>query len=191
MKTVTIKWTGIRPLVMHNGLLADQTNPYTVEIRKIVKKGTKKLTESDYERRDRLEWEGSLYWTDGIGPVVISDAIERVIQLGAQKSRVGKDVQAAVFCDEPEYKLEYKGPRTKDELYEPTFILRKAVVVNKARIIRVRPRFAEGWNVTFTLEYDDTIINQKDILKASSDAGALIGLYDWHPKYGRFESQMI
>lgn len=187
MKQIEMTWTGIRPLLMHNGLMADPTNPFTRRIKEICAKGSKKLTDSDYEERDRLEWEAGLYWSDADGPIIPSDNIERCIQLGAQKSRIGKDVVAAVFCSEPEVKLEYEGPRTKDKLYaDPRFSLRKGVAVQKSRIIRIRPMIPTGWKISFALEFDDSIINEKSLVKACVDAGALIGLGDWRPKFGRF-----
>ena len=73
MKTIEMTWTGIRPLVMHNGLMADPTNPLTRRIKEICAKGSKKLTESDYEERDRLEWEAGLYWSEEHGMVIPSD----------------------------------------------------------------------------------------------------------------------
>ena len=109
MKTIKTKWTGIRPLVMHNGLMADPTNHLVRRIKEITSKGTKKLTESDYEERDRLEWEAGLYWDSEDGLVIPSDNIERCIQLGAQKSRIGKDVQAAVFCSTPHVTANFLG----------------------------------------------------------------------------------
>jgi len=187
MKTFKVTWTGIRPMVMHNGLLADCTNPYTKQIKAITAKGSKKITDFDREEMSRLEWEGGLYWSDTLGIVVPSDNIERCIQLGAQKSRVGKDVQAAVFCDEAEYKLIYDGPKDKAKMYaDKRFTLRKGVCIQNSRVIRVRPMVPTGWSVTFGLEYDETVISKPAIEKAMVDAGALIGLGDWRPKFGRF-----
>lgn len=187
MKELTTVWTGIRPLVMHNGLLADPTNPFTRKIKEITSKGSKKLTDTDYENRDRLEWEGGVYYNDRVGLHIPSDNVERCIQLGAQKSRIGKDVQAAVLCQQSEIPLEYDGPRSMEKLYaDPRFSLRKCVVVQRSRIVRIRPMIPTGWKISFTLEYDDTLLNEKGLIKAMVDAGALIGLGDWRPKFGRF-----
>ena len=187
MKTLTTTWTGIRPLVLHNGLLADPTNPFTRAIKAITTKGSKKLTDHDYEERDRLEWEGGLYWDDKEGLVIPSDNIERCIQLGAQKSRIGKDVQAAVFCSQAQVALEYEGPKTKEKLFaDPRFTLRKGVKVQQSRIIRIRPMIPTGWKLTFGLEFDESIVNSRALEKAMNDAGALVGLGDWRPKFGRF-----
>jgi len=187
MKQLNVKWTGIRPLVMHNGLMADPTNPLVRRIKEITSKGSKKLTESDYEERDRLEWDAGLYWDTEDGLIMPSDNIERCIQLGAQKSRIGKDVQAAVFCTVPHVKVSYSGPKDRDKMFaDPRFTLRKGVAVQKARIIRIRPLIPTGWSLAFTVEFDETIVNPKSLLKAMVDAGAIVGLGDWRPKFGRF-----
>lgn len=187
-----MKWTGIRPLIMHNGLMADPTNPYTVAIKRITSKGSKKMTDSDHEERNRLEWEAGLYWDDELGAVVPNDNIERTIQMGGMKSRIGKDIQAAVLVQDDIVKVNYDGPRTKDKMYaDPKFQIRKGVAVQKARIIRVRPMIPTGWNITFTVEYDDTVVNAKSIQKACEDAGALVGFCDWRPKFGRFHVEIL
>jgi hypothetical protein len=187
MQSLTVTWTGIRPLVMHNGLMADVTNPLTRQIKEISKKGSKNLRDADYEKRDRLEWEAGLYWNDKIGMHIPSDNIERCIQMGAQKSRIGKNVQAAVFCTQPEIALEYQGPKDKDKIYaDPRFTLRKGVAVQKARIIRIRPMIPTGWKLTFEIEFDDSIVDRAELVKAMEDAGALVGLGDWRPKFGKF-----
>lgn len=189
MEKMKVVWKGIRPLVMHNGLMADPTNAYTRKIKAITQKGTKKMTDSDYEERDRLEWEAGLYWSDALGAVMPSDNIERCIVDGARKSRIGKDVQAAVFCEMPESKVLFDGDTmTKNQLFNDgdRFVLRKGCVVQRARIIRVRPMFPTGWKLKFTIEYDESIINSRALVKAMVDAGSLIGLGDNRPRFGRF-----
>ena len=177
---------------MHNGLMADPTNPAIRRMKEITSKGSKKLTDSDYEERDRLEWEAGLYWDATDGAIVPSDNIERCVQLGAQKSRIGKDVQAAVFCTQPHFKLEYDGPKNLEKLYaDKRFSLRKGVAIQKARIIRLRPKFPTGWSLNVEFEFDDSILNEKNLIKAIQDAGALIGLGDWRPKFGRFIVEII
>jgi hypothetical protein len=176
---------------MHNGALADWQNEYTQQITAITTKGSRKLTETDFARRDRLEWEGSLYWNHD-GPAIPSSNIERCIQLGAQKSRLGKDVLSAVFCADSEVVLKYDGPRDRDKMYaDSRFVLRGGVRIQKSRIIRVRPMIPTGWSLEFDLEFDDTVINEQALHRAMIDAGALIGLGDWRPKFGRFICEIL
>jgi hypothetical protein len=187
---MTVKWTGIRPLLMHSSALADPMNETVRKIKELTAKKTKK-TDSDIEEIDRLSFLGALYLGEDGKPVIPSDNIERCIQLGAQKKRLGKDVAAAVFCADAEYPLSYDGPTDPNKLYRsPRYCLRKAVAVQASRVMRVRPMFPTGWSVDFRIEYDATVINRKDIITAMNDAGSLIGLGDWRPKFGRFISEL-
>ena len=194
MKELKVRLTGIRPLVMHNGLLADPTNPYVRAIKKITSKGTKKMTDADYIERDRLEWEGGLYWSDEIGGIAIpSDNLERCIQEGAKKNRLGKDFAAAVFVQEPEVAVSHRLSGKDNEAIrsDSGYTLRKGVKVQLSRIIRIRPMVPSGWSVTFTVEFDDTIVNKQSVVQALPEAGALVGLGDWRPKFGRFSVEVL
>jgi hypothetical protein len=83
--------------------------------------------------------------------------------------------------------LIHAGPKDKDKLYaDPRFTLRKGVAVQKSRIIRIRPMIPTGWTMQFTIEFDENIVNPKNLTKAMQDAGSLVGLGDWRPKFGRF-----
>lgn len=197
MKTLSLKITGLRPLVLHNGLLADPTNPHVIAIRKITSKGSKKLTVADYQERDRQEWLGGLYWSDELdAPFLPSENIERCIQEGARKSRLGKDVAAAVFVSEVEVPIQHpllKG-KNKEALFgdeQQRFTLRRGVKIQLSRIIRVRPMIPSDWSASFTLEFDETIIDERNLIQAVIDAGALVGIGDWRPKFGRFGVETI
>lgn len=196
MKLMLVKWTGERPLVMHNGLLSDPTNPYVVAIKKLTAKKNKK-TDADNEEIARLEWEGGLY--KGVGGktlVIPADNIERTIQEGARKSRLGKDVQAAVFCVIPEIVIRHPkiDGRVPSDLYgdaSGAFVLRKGVKIKTSRVIRVRPMIPTGWTLEFELEFDESIVNGRNLEQAMRDAGSLIGLGDWRPKFGRFQVEVL
>lgn len=189
MKTISVKITGIRPLIMHNGQLADPTNPIVRAIKKITSKGSKKLTDADHEERDRLEWNGGLYWSEEIaGLCMPSDNLERCIQEGAKKNRLGKDFAAAVFVQETEAEVVHRlSGKSPEAIYaDPAYSIRKGVKLQLARIIRIRPLIPTGWTMSFTVEFDDTIVNRAQIVTALEEAGALVGIGDWRPKFGRF-----
>lgn len=181
-------------MILHNGQTADPTNKFARAIKAICAKGSKKLTDTDYENRDRLEWEAGLYWNKELGPVMPSDNIEACVKAGAQKSRRGKDFSAAVLCSEAEVPIKFKhfpvdknGVPDMDAMYKDGgYVLRKGVKVQTSRIIRVRPMIPTGWTLEFTLEFDDSILNESAIKQAINDAGSLIGLSDFRPKFGRF-----
>jgi hypothetical protein len=177
---------------MNNGLKVDPLNPFTVAIKAITRKGSRKMTDADYAKLEELEWKAGLYWSEEDGLVMPGDNIEGCIRSGARKSRMGKDVEAAVFCSEAEVPIEYEGPRGIEELrLDPRFTLRKGVALNGVRVIRVRPMVPTGWRLVFGLEYDETIIDEKNLVKVMVDAGALCGLGDWRPKFGRFLVEVL
>lgn len=188
MKRLTAEWTGIRPLLMHNGRLADPLEPFAIKIDAINKDVKKKKTPTGQAERSRLEWEGSLYWDSELGVCIPSENIERCIQLGAQKIKRGKDVKACVLCSEPSFKIEYDGPADVDGLWaDSRFRMTKGVVVNGRRIMRSRPVIPTGWRIKIKLMFDEDIIPAKDMQEAMVNAGKFIGLGDWRPKFGRFE----
>jgi hypothetical protein len=168
--------------------LADRRNIYSQQLKAIHAKRSKLKTDTEIADVERLEWEGALYWHDKLGLYIPNDNIERAIQQGAQKTKLGRAVAAAVWVADEIVRLNYSGPKTKDGLYKDgRFELRKGVVISGSRVIRVRPMIPAGWSLTFTLEYDDTVIvDQQSLLRSMVDAGALVGLGDWRPKYGRF-----
>ena len=194
MKQIKLKLTGIRPLILHNGLMADPSNPYTVAIKKITAKGSKKMTIHDYAERDRLEWEAGLYWSLTENAMVMpSDNIERCIQDGAKKSRLGKDFAAAVFMSEHEAVIHHrKSGKSKEDIYaDPAFTIRKGVKVQLARIIRIRPMIPSGWWLHCTIEFDESIVNEAQVLASTQEAGSLCGIGDWRPKFGRFSVEKV
>lgn len=191
IKKMKVKWTGLRPMLMHNAQLSDPLNPIVRKIKEHTAKKTKK-TDYDLEEIDRLSYIGGLYLSENGKPCIPSDNIERCIQLGAQKKRMGKDVAAAVLCTEPEYELEYDGPKDPEKMYkQERFVSRKSVAVSKARVMRVRPMIPTGWVLNFELEYDEEVINARAIVDAMTDAGSLVGLGDWRPKFGRFTVEVL
>ena len=194
MKTIKFKITGIRPLLIHNGEMADRKNRHVQEIAKLNAKGSKNMTEADHERRDWLDWEGSLYWSESDKCVSIpSDNIERLIKQGADKARLGKKAEAATLVSETDVEVKHRrSGQGKEQLYkDPAYTLRKGVVIKKNRVMKVRPMIPTGWTMTFTVEYDDQILNRDNIINAVSQAGSLVGLGTWRPKFGRFTTEVV
>ena len=59
----------------------------------------------------------------------------------------------------------------------------------KGRVVRHRPRLDE-WEVTFTIEYDDTLLTEEQVRRVVDDTGSRVGLLDFRPEkkgpFGRF-----
>jgi hypothetical protein len=63
------------------------------------------------------------------------------------------------------------------------------IAATKGRIVRYRPRINE-WQVTFHVDYDPTLISEKELRQIVDDTGSRVGLLDFRPErkgpFGRF-----
>jgi hypothetical protein len=190
MKTLSFKITGVAPLIMHSGRLADPLNEWTKMISEISSKRGK--TEADFEEMARLEFLGGMY-VNGNGPCIPGEVLEGALYGrggAARKYRMGKQAQASVFCM-GHYDLEYDGPRDPLELWKDgRFTSRVAAKVQTAKIMRTRPIF-EQWASEVSVTFNPDIVNADDIIKWMYTAGAEVGLMDWRPKFGRFDVEEL
>ena len=62
---------------------------------------------------------------------------------------------------------------------------RRAVIVNKSRIMRERPIFPE-WELEFEIHLLDVQLKIEAVNTILVDAGQYVGIGDYRPKYGRF-----
>jgi hypothetical protein len=186
-ESVGVRWIGLRPMLMNNGRGVDRLNPLVKELSELNTKRSKDFSDADFERRDWLQWHIAIYESEG-RLMVPTENIEQVIVRGAQKARQGKQFQAACFVATPTVWVKHDGPNDIEQLYDlPQYKLRVAVVINKTRVMKVRVMVPTPWSIEFTVEFDRTVIKNKEaVLTAMRNGGALIGLNDWRPKYGRF-----
>lgn len=190
-------WTGVSALLMHNGRLADPLDSYAKELKKLNRPRNK--TEEQYEKIERVEYEGSLYFDPEIGIYQPTDNIWACIIHGARKARLGKQAESSILVegikgngDEASVKLNYKGPNTVQELFaNKDFVSRVGIRVQKSRIMRCRPKIPAGWKLRFHVNYDPSVIQEEDVIRAMQDAGALVGLGDWRPRFGRFTVEVV
>ncbi len=185
MSVDTIKVTirGNAPLLMHSGRLADPLDPAAKAMKEVSSK--RKKTEADHEKMKHLEWLGGLY-TMGDNIVIPTECIEACIRDGAKKSKRGKDSLSAVWCDEAA-SLKWEGPTDLDDMFaDENFVDRRRVKVGQAAVMRTRPRF-NTWTATFTLCFNPDAANKADVVRWLEDAGKMVGLGDFRPKFGRFD----
>ena len=186
------KLTGMTPMIMHNGQMASPINKWARLIKGISSKRNK--TDADYEEMARLEFFGSLYMSKDDGPIVPAKNLTALIINGAKKERKGKDAGAGIFVTD-HARLDYDGPRTVEELWESEeFISQEMVNVQRSKVLRTRPIF-EDWSLVLHLEYEDTLVNTREIDRWLEIAGLQIGLGDWRPqyygRYGRFNVEAV
>lgn len=189
MAEIKVRIVGKSPLLLHNGQLADPTHRISLEMKKITSKRNKTI--DDHIELGRLNFIGSFYLDENNHPCVPSEVMFACIKSGAKNSRNGTKIEAGAFIKEFTIPIQYEGPKNIDALWEnDKFVSRLMVRVQKARTVRIRPKF-DKWSLTFTIEHMPDVIDYSDIVKALEDAGTLKGLCDNRPRYGRFNVEIL
>ena len=189
-ETMRFRITGVSPLLMHNGQLADSLNKFSKAMSKVSAKRSK--TDADFEEMARLEFLGSLYLYNG-EPCIPGEVIEGGIfgrGGAARKVKKGKLASQGVFCLGP-FPLEYEGPRDPKELWEGgEFALRVGASIKGNRIMRTRPKF-DKWAATIEIQYNPQVVDERDIVAWMETLGSEVGIMDWRPRFGRFEVAVL
>lgn len=193
-KLARYELTGDAPLIVKGSQMADPLNAFSKELKTISSKKNK--VEADHQEMGRIEFAGALYMHPDLGPVLPGDNLVAGIIEGAKKSKEGPLAKSAVFAANPGYfAIQYDGPRTLDELFEDTtarptpksegFRFTCPVVRNRNRVISTRPIFHD-WSAIVDLMYESSIINLSQLTRWLEKTGALVGLCEWRPRFGRF-----
>ena len=179
-----------RNILLHNGQTADPRNAYSKALKVI--SGKRKKTDADYEQMAKLEWMAGVYISQQrfVLPVHV---IESAVIAGAKKSKNGVQAKCGLFFEDDAL-LTFdgcpEGPITDQVLGElfdgGRHVLTIGVKVGMSRVMRTRP-LLRNWQARVEFQYDPDVLNEREILPILEDAGRLVGLCDWRPKYGRFE----
>jgi hypothetical protein len=184
-KKVTVSLTGTSPYIQHNGTLADPLSPAAKAMKEISSK--RKKTDADLEELARREFFGSLYVEDLSGKkrvVIPAHQLIAVIIEGAKKNKMGKQFQGGMrVMDSAPLALKEVGDSI-DALW-PAFKFTVGVRVGQSRVMRTRPKF-DDWGATFTVEYNDELLNKSSLMEALAKAGEEVGVGEWRPRFGRF-----
>lgn len=187
METIEMKWTGVAPLLQHNGQTSDPMNRFSRAMAEINAK--RKKTEADHAERDRLEFLAGLYLDSEQRVIVPSHLIEATLIGGAKKVKMGPAAKAGLIVDEDAL-LDYGAQIVPEKLLGEGYVLRVRAKVGQSAVMRTRPMFRE-WSIRFRVLFNDEIISARSILEAARHAGQSVGLGDWRPKYGRFTVEQV
>lgn len=179
----TITLTGTAPLLMHNSRLSNPIDPATKALKKYT--GKRNKTDEDYESQARVEFAGGLYIDPDVGPYIPGENIARALVDGAKLTKMGVKVTRGVFISTDTNPLVYGGPRDEDGIWAAGFRHMASVKVGTSRVMRCRPYFPE-WRVQAYGVLDPAVLELDDIATIADNAGSLIGLGDWRPRFGRF-----
>lgn len=179
----SITLTGTAPLLMHNSRLSNPLDAATKALKKYT--GKRNKTDEDHEAIARLEFAGGLYFDSDMGPFIPGENIARCLVDGAKLTKMGVKVTRGVFIATDVNPVAYNGPRDEDGLWNAGWRHMASVKVGTSRTMRCRPWFPE-WRVQAERIVDPSVLELSDIAAIADNAGSLIGLGDWRPRFGRF-----
>lgn len=191
MEAIVLRFTGVRPLLMHNVALADPLSVQAKELARATGKNKgKNKTDEGYANIRRAEWFGGLELSNG-KLALSSDRILGVITSGARRKKLGKDIEKGVQAADEFFLIKYDGPTDLEKLYaQPNFVDVRSVKIGQSRVQRTRPKLPE-WSVDVELLFDATVIDRATLVECAEEAGQYCGIGDFRPRFGRFEVQEI
>ena len=184
-KEMQFRIEGISPLIMHNPQTADSLNPFSKEMKKISK--LRNRTDEQEMQLREIEWKAGIYYDAEAGPYIPDVNIMAMIVAGAKKFRKGTAILQGLQVITEINRLEYKGPRALDALWnDKNFVDSRVVKLQKkSSLIRTRPIFKK-WACVFAVIYDDEVLDADEVRRAIEAGGKFCGLCDYRPMFGRF-----
>lgn len=184
MYTVSVTVEGVAPLMQHRFPMP--------ELEALSKGGHKSTGSVDYTQ----EWR-EYFYSDGDGQIyqpashfegaLVKAAVS--FKIAGKRGKTYKDLfKAAVFISPDQ--IPHDGFTIPEELDtdadKPLYLDARPVVVQRARVVRIRPTFAPGWKLEFEIEVLDDEIQPGLLQDVLTMAGKTVGIGDYRPRFGRF-----
>lgn len=189
MVTVQVQIKGTRPILQHNGMLANPIDPLTRQVAALAKKKNK--TVADYQALLTLEaYAGCWQTADGrLG--LPTENVWSAIREAARMTKNGKEIERGLSFDPGEVATLIVGGKpceTRAYVEEPSgaHLFIRTVVVSRRRCLRART-IAREWSSTHTFTLMEDVLDLDRFTPIIECAGRLIGVGDWRPIYGRFD----
>lgn len=187
MYTVSTIVTGIAPLIQHKFPMP--------EFEQLTKGGNRSTGAKDYTN----EWREYLYFdADGqiYQPSVHFEAAMTKAAVSykvtGKRGKTYKDLVSSSVVVDPE-RIPHVGHTYTPELMldldadKPLYLDMRPVIVQRARVVRIRPVFKEGWELSFEIQVLDDEIQPSLLQDILALAGKSVGIGDYRPKFGRFQ----
>ena len=183
MYTISTTVQGVAPLMQHRYPLP--------EFETMGKGGHKQSGAVDYTQ----EWREYLYAnSDGeiYQPATHFDGA--LVKAAAAFKITGKRgmsykelFKAAVFTNPDQILHGIHVPEQLDtDADKPLYLDLRPVVVQRARVVRIRPTFKPGWRLSFEIDVIDDQISPEIVQDILTYAGKAVGIGDFRPRFGRF-----
>jgi len=189
MELLTLNVRGTSPLMMHSDKLANPLHPSTKVHKELT--GKRKKTEDDHLAIARSEFIAGAYFDDVAGFFIPGSNFDATFLGGAKLQKLGTHWKRGALVITDKAALMFKGPSTPEALWEDQrFVDCRGVKVGQAKIMRYRPIFLE-WECQLEVAINSDVLDLQEARKAIDDAGKLIGVCEYRPRFGRFEVSYV
>ena len=189
MKTIKFKIEGTRPLMLNNPQTVNPFNEYSKMLKPLTSKRTK--TEDDLIEISRIKFISCWYINDGVY-IMPQEIIWRSICEAAKERKLGKKFErsfALVNDSILNFKDKDKSPEDLFE-YHQEYVDVRAVGIKNIKITTTRA-IIQSWNLMFEAWYDESQIDEKEIVDVVEIAGLRYGLGTYRRLYGRFNAKKL
>lgn len=189
MKQITFKIEGTTALMQNCAQTVDPFNSFTKAIASITAK--RKKTEEDLLELFRLKWMASLYYEDGKYIIPASHFQQSVISAGKER-KLGAKFTRSFGIMTPSCPLKFKDSKlTPEELYErKEYVDIRPVGIRGSKVPQAR-FIVPKWSTDVSCWYDESQINESEIIEAFNIAGLRYGIGTFRQLYGRFSATKI
>lgn len=188
MKQLKLKVTGTTPLMLNNPQTVNPFNEYSKLLKPLTSKRTK--TEEDLLEISRIKFLSCLYVNNGIY-VIPSSHFENSVINAAKERKSGKKFERSfhIFNDCP---IDFKDKgKTPEQLYEAgKYVDIRAVGIKNVKITTTRA-IIDGWSCVVECYFDETQIDEKEVLSIFEIAGMRYGVGTYRRMYGHFKVETL
>lgn len=177
------------PLMLNNPRTVNPFDEYSKAMKVITAK--RKKTEDDQEQLMKLKFLASLYVSNKGEYFIPSEHIFNAMIAAAKEKKMGaKFVRSVQVTGDSVLKFK-DSDKTPEQLYEiGTYVDIRAVGIMKAKVITARAIIPE-WSLETEVWYDETQIDEADIISAMEIGGLRYGIGTYRRRYGKFKAEKI
>lgn len=191
LQIVTVKLTGVAPLMPQSVRLADPRSEVFKEIKKILSKPSKQRSDEDVERLGELEWLGGFYLGQDGEPILPGENIEAALARAATSVEKGlKDkIKAGVIVSDS--KIAYKdAPLSKAQKLDKYRLVKMMKTKTKDQILKTRPIIPD-WSATVKIHVNTSLVSVDKMISCLRYVGEVTAILGSRPKYGRFDLEVV
>lgn len=136
----------------------------------------------------KTDAEKKAHYDPKIGYYIPSEMLEAAWREAGKNIKDGRSsskkvVMASVFVAEEKVPLGRKDYDAVDSRWATLPSTRASILCSRVRFDR--------WKLTFSINYDDARISEKKVRAIIEEAGAVIGIGSYKPKFGRYKTMWL